>query len=245
MPIIAFQHSDFGGLGRLGMTFRDHGFSISVRRPDLPTSKSNAGIPTDLDDVQGVIILGGPQNVTDIASLPWMQAQAAFIKDAHDAKLPVIGICLGAQLIAHCLGGTVAPRAKPAAGFRDTKVTIPGQTETMMAGIPWTSKLFYCCGQEITQPPAGAMILAANSDTKVQAFRVGIRTYAFMFHFEYDQNMMNADLNASRTIVEGAGLTQGEIKVQIDSDYANAARIADRLCINLATYLFPAVARLV
>lgn len=244
MAIIVFQHWDAGGPGRLGMTLRDHGFALSIRRPEQPASRTNAGMPRDLDDVQGVVILGGPQNVTDIASLPWMQAEAAFIKRAHEAQLPVVGICLGAQLIAHALGGAVGPRAKAMAGFCATKIGVPGQTETMLAGVPWTSQQFYTCGQEVTQAPAGATVLAGTSEMKVQAFKAGLRTYGFAFHFEYDLGMMEGVLAGSRGVVEAAGITPGEIKVQMDAHYANAARIGDRLCVNIAMYMFPAATRL-
>lgn len=239
MAIIVFQHWNAGGPGRLGATLRDHGFALSIRRLDQPTTEANRGVPSDLDDVHGVVILGGPQNVTDIANYPWMQAQAAFIKKAHDAQLPVIGICLGAQLIAHALGGQVAPRANPMAGFYDTKLTVPGQTETMMAGVPWNSKMFYACEQEVTQTPPGAVVLAGGPEMKNQVFKVGMRTYAFAYHFECDKDGVVATAEGSK----GAG-GGGEVKAQLEAHYANMARIADRLCVNLATYLFPVLTRL-
>lgn len=239
MAIIVFQHWNAGGPGRLGMTLRDHGFALSIRRMDQPTTGANPGVPPDLDDVHGVVVLGGPQNVTDIASHPWMQAEAAFIKRAHEAQLPVIGICLGAQLIAHALGGQVAPRANPMAGFYETKVTVPGQTETMMAGVPWNSRMLYVCAQEVTQTPAGAIVLACGPEMKVQAFKVGMRTYAFAYHFECDKDGAIATAEVDRK--GGAS----DFHAQLEAHYANMARIADRLSVNLATYLFPALTRLV
>lgn len=131
------------------------------------------------------------------------------------------------------------PRAKPLAGFYDTKVTVPGQTETMMAGVPWTMKSFYACRAGSDDAPAGAVTLAGSPEMKHQAFKVGLRTYAFAFHFECDQAGVLATAEGSK---DAAG---ADLKTQIDTFYPNAARIADRLCVNLATYLFPVLTRLV
>lgn len=239
MAIIILQHSDNGGPGRLGATLRDHGYALSVRRPDLNPVGSARGLPGDLDDVHGLVILGGAQNVTDIGQYPWMQAEVALIKSAHERQLPIIGICLGAQLIAHSLGGQVAPREKPAVGFYPTSVTVPGQTETMMSGIPWEHPGLYSCGQEVKAAPAGAMVLATTRTTKVAAYRVGVRTYGFMSHFECDRPMIEGLFRASNGMLAGAGTTASELAVQADQLYPAFARAADRLSLNLATYLFP------
>src|SRR5262245_9817091 len=180
--ILVLQHSDKGSPGRLGATLRDHGFKLDIRRPDL----GNA-LPPDLDDVEGIVILGGPQNVTDIDKYPWMQTEAAYLKLAHAAHLPVIGICLGAQLIAHALGGKVTPREKPSIGFYPVNITVPGQTETIMAGIPWDHPQLFSCGQQVATAPPGATVLAGTKTTPIQAYKVGLRTYGFLYHFECDR----------------------------------------------------------
>ncbi len=236
MAIIAFQHSDKGGPGRLGATLRDHGFKLDIRRPDLANGK---GVPPDLDDVEGIVILGGPQNVTDIEKYPWMQAEVALIKAAHAAELPIIGICLGAQMIAHALGGKVAPREKPAIGFYPVNITVPGQTETMMAGIPWEHPQVFSCGQAVATLPPGAVLLAGTKTIPVQAYRVGLRTFGFLYHFECDRGGIDELMKECKRGMEVCGTTTGEVKVQADQQYANFARVSDRLCVNLATFCFP------
>ena len=227
MAIIIFQHGVDGGPGRLGIALRDHGYKVDVRRADLPVSASNRGVPRDLDDVGGIVILGGEQNVTEIARYPWMQDEAGLIRKAHAANVPVVGICLGAQLIAHALGGAVGPKDVAECGFAMMDVTVPGQTETVMAGVPWKSPQVFVCGQEVKTTPAGAMVLATTASMSVAAFRVGLRTYGFLCHFECDRQM-----------AERFGARLGE-------QYEAYARVSERLCGNIAAYLLPESRRLV
>ncbi len=235
MPIIVFQHSDISTPGRLGLTLRDHGLALDIRRLD----KVSGAVPKDLDDVDGLIILGGPMNVTDIASLAWMQAESEFIKRCHEAQLPVIGICLGAQLIAHSLGGTVAPKSTPEVGFRATSITIPGQTETILAGITWNSQQFYACEQEITALPPGATLLASSKGTKNAAYKFGLRTFGFIYHFECDRPGVDAILNSSAGLANKMGLSPADLASQVDQSYPGFARLSDRLCLNIAQTCFP------
>ncbi|MDX2131765.1 MAG: type 1 glutamine amidotransferase [Planctomycetota bacterium] len=244
MNIVVLQHSDLGRPGRLGATLRDHGFRLDIRRPDLHPPGSPRGVPGDLDNVHGLVLLGGPQNVTDIANYPWMQAEAALIRRAHERAVPLIGICLGAQLIAHALGGVVAPREKPALGMYPLSISTAGQTDVLLAGIAWSSPQFFTCGQEVRTPPAGATLLASARGTPHAMFRVGLRTFASLAHFECDRPMLDAFLASGRGMLPGAGITESEVRVQLDQEYEAYARLSDRLCVNLATYLFPASIRL-
>jgi len=239
MPIIVFQHSDIGTPGRLGMTLRDHGYTLDIRRADLPPGPRTKGVPPDLDNVEGVIILGGPANVTDIASLSWMQAEAEFIRAAHKAQLPIIGICLGGQLIAHALGGEVGPREKPAIGFYPARLNTVGQVEPVLAGLPWEHPQYFSCGQEVKKTPPDCSVLAGSETCKVQAYRVGLRTFGFLFHFECDRPLIDALTSASRKELEANGMTPGDVAAQADKNYPAYARLSDRLCVNLAALCFP------
>lgn len=243
MPILILQHGPSGTPGRLGTTLRDHGFNMDIRRLDLPPGPLNRGVPLDLDDLRGIVILGGEQNVTDINRYPWMQAEAALIRKAHAAAIPIVGICLGAQLIAHALGGQVGPKDQPDCGFRMMDVTIAGQTETMMAGVPWRSPQLFFCGQEVKTAAPGTMVLASSETTKIAAYKIGLRTYGFLNHFECD-HVMAADFGATACGTGGTGGRQS-IGEQIAANYATYARVSERLCKNIADYLFPESRRLV
>lgn len=239
MSILVFQHSPLCSPGRLGATLRDHAFRLDVRRLDLLGAP---GVPTDLDNVQGVVSLGGPQNVGE--NHAWMSAEMALLREAHRRELPVIGVCLGHQLIAAALGGAVAKAATPEWGFPEVEVLPAGQTETMLAGIAWRSPQFSAHGCEVATPPSGAVVLARSAACRVQAFRVGMRTFGFQYHFECDRAMIEALARDDASDLSRCGTSLPDIAAQCDAKYPMFARLADRLCVNLATFCFPSLTRL-
>ncbi|MEM1184318.1 MAG: type 1 glutamine amidotransferase [Planctomycetota bacterium] len=231
--IVVFQHNDHESPGRLGLTLRDNGFKLDFRRPDVDGVDA---IPVDLDNVQGVIVMGGQQNVTD--GLPWMQAEIAFVAKAHAAQLPVVGVCLGAQVIAKALGGEVEPMDTPEVGFAPVNIVGPGQTDRITAGIRWSSPQFHTHAQQITRLPDGAALLASSEACKVQAFYAGIRTFGFQYHFELDRKQIDTLFEADAAFFDKAGVTRDQLSVQADEHYATYARLGDRLCVNIASFAF-------
>ena len=242
MAIIVFQHSAMCGPGRIGVTFRDHAQKLDIRRLDLPESPANRHIPPDFDNVDGVISLGGPQNVGD--PLPWMDAEMNFLREAHQRGLPVVGVCLGAQLIAAALGGKVALLPRPEWGFPNVSQLPVANTDTILAGIPWTSRQFQAHAQGVSELPPGATLLQTSEACKVQSFRVGMRTYAFQYHFECDREMVNAYAAGSGGELAAAGLDTASFTAQADEHYPRFAILADRLSVNIVSYLFPSLRRI-
>lgn len=241
MPIIVFQHTATEGPGRLGATFRDHGKKLDVRRLDLPVGgvNHNRHVPTDFDDVEGVISLGGPMNVGD--NLPWMTAEIEYLKAAHERKLPVLGICLGNQLIAKALGGEVSPMTNGAAewGMAPVSQNPIANTDIILAGVSWKNWQFHAHGQEVSKLPPGATGLQFSSKCKLQSFRAGLRTYGFQYHFECDLATIEDFLLSGEAQIAHAGITDVREAVRhAAANYEEYARIGDRLCVNLATYLF-------
>jgi len=235
MAILVFQHHDIGRPGRLGATLRDHG-----RRLDIRELHAGDPVPSDLDDVDGVVSLGGLENVGDPPeSAPWMQPEMDLLRAAHHRGLPIVGVCLGAQLVAAALGGEVGHMDQPEIGFHTVSLNTPGQTDTMHAGVAWDSAQFLHHGCEVKRLPEGGVALSASNRCAIQAFRAGMRTYGFQYHFEADQRMIHQLIDAAQDDLHRAGYTEDEITQQIETTYADFARLADRLCVNIATYLMP------
>lgn len=151
------------------------GFAIRSYRPDLDER------PPALDEqTAGVIVLGGPQYVSDLDRFPYLRDEMTFIGDVMKADIPMLGICLGGQLIAAQLGATVDfhPKGHVAFGYYPLHVTEPGRNWlpsdlTVLAG---NAQGFSC--------PAGAAMLATGDVFPNQAFSYGARTIALQFHPE-------------------------------------------------------------
>lgn len=218
------------------MTLRDHGFNLDTRRVDLAPEQGGKPVPDDLEGVHGVVSLGGPQNVGE--PHPFIPRETEFLRAAHEAQIPVIGICLGSQLISKALGGEVGPMTRHEAGFCPVSIEFMGQTDRILAGIPWNHHQFQAHAHETKALPPGATLLVSSPACKVQAFSVGVRTYAFQFHFELDRPGIDTMTRAQSKLLAEANLEPTTIADQADRHYETYARIGDRLCVNLASYCF-------
>lgn len=230
--IVVLQHNDKQHAGRLGRVLSDNGFRLDVRRPDLDANS----VPTDLDDLHGLLILGGHQNVDE--SHAFLSKEQSLIRMAHDKDLPVVGICLGAQQISKALGASVERMEKPSVGVLPIDLTVPAQTETIYSGIPWKCPVLQSHAYAATDVPSGATLLASSPECKVQAFKAGLRTYAFQFHFECDMPMSVDMFDRSMDLAERAGVSRATMDAQLKQHAEMFDRAADRICGNLATFAF-------
>ena len=201
----------------LGAMLQNHGHKL--RPVALYDGES---VPADLDGVDGILSMGGPMNVADTADHAWIEPELACLKAAHDAGLPVMGICLGAQLIAAALGGKVEAMSEPEDGWHEVTLAFPGTVDTLHAGITWKSMQVHLHGQQVTELPPGGVPLASSALCRTQAFKVGFTTYAFQYHFEWARPQI------AHFTRDGHG-----------EHYDAYRRRGDRLCEQIATYLFP------
>jgi len=234
--VLILQHNARCGPGRLGATLRDHGFRLDVRRLDLPVDRGGRPVPPDLDNVHAVLSLGGPQNVGE--SHPWLEPEMTLLAEATGRGLPVVGVCLGHQILAAALGGEVGPMDTPEAGFHPVELTFDGRNDTLLSGVAWKSSQFESHGHEVTKLPDGAALLASSPACKVQAFRVGHRAYGFQYHLECDREMAESYPSGDAGVWERAGVSADQFRAQLDDHYEMFARLADRVCVNLATFAF-------
>jgi GMP synthase-like glutamine amidotransferase len=171
-----FQHVPFEGLGSIQSWLDANGYDTSS------TGFFAAGhqLPA-VDAVDLLIIMGGPMSVNDEADLPWLAAEKQFVRDCIAAGKPVVGICLGAQLIANCLGGKVYPNGEKEIGW--FPVLNRAAANLTLFQFPEEFTAFHWHG-ETFDLPEGASLLASSHACKNQAFQIGSKVIGLQFHLE-------------------------------------------------------------
>jgi GMP synthase-like glutamine amidotransferase len=184
MRVRYLEHAAFEGLGEIGKYFEYHHDEIAgTRLFDGDTLPSH-------DDYDLLVIMGGPMSAYDTdETVPWFSKEKAFIYEAIERKKKVLGVCLGAQLIAYVLGAKVYPNAQKEIGW------FPIEPGSDAAASPYATVFsrafttFHWHGDTFDLP-AGAKHLAMNAVTKHQAFSVGEHVLALQFHPEVTKDMI-------------------------------------------------------
>lgn len=179
--LLVFQHSASEPLGVLDPLLRRSGFRIRyvnfAREP-------NATV--DVSRYDGLVVLGGPMNVDQVERFPHLLTEMDVLKKALDLDLPVLGICLGAQLLAAALGATVRPNAVREIGWYPLETEEAARGDRLFRHFDGGQFVFQWHAYTFDLPP-GAVHLAATSTCRHQAFRYGERAYGLQFHLEADE----------------------------------------------------------
>lgn len=230
MPILVLEHDARNTAGVLGRALTRHGLR-------LRTIRLHAGdaVPGDLDDVDGIISLGGPQSATDDA-LPWIAAELRLLAAAHERSIPVLGVCLGAQLLARALGGVVRRAVSPTSGLGRIDLTPVGREDPLFRGLPWFGAWPDWHEDEIAEAPAGARTLARSAHCEIEAFACGIFSFGVQFHPEWTAEDLagRCDRNTSGTTGDPAAVAAA-VRDQAESIDRQAERFAE----NVASFLLP------
>jgi GMP synthase-like glutamine amidotransferase len=132
-------------------------------------------------DVDAAMVFGGDQNVGEEVRYPWLHEEYDALHRWVDAGTPLLGVCLGAQTLAHAFGGEVGPHGETLAGFYETELTDEGERDAVLGVLPRRFEAFNGNAYTFAVPP-GATELARGPLT--QAFRLGERAWAVQFHPE-------------------------------------------------------------
>jgi GMP synthase-like glutamine amidotransferase len=175
VKVLVLQHDHDTPLGSLEEPLRDEGCT--------PVSKFvTGGEELSLDPFAGLVVLGGAAHPDGTgADEAALALERNLIRDALARELPVLGICLGGQLVAQAAGGSAGPAPVAELGWYDVEVSAAGRADELLGGMPERFPAFQWHYYRV-QPPAGAQVLARNENA-VQAFRVG-SAWGLQFHIE-------------------------------------------------------------
>lgn len=177
MRVHCLQHVSFEGLGSIAPWLAQHGCEVSTTRLDL-----GAPLPP-LDELDWLIALGGPMSVNDEAAYPWLPSEKRLIGAAVRGNKIVLGICLGAQLIASALGASVQPNGQREIGWFPIQRTGDGARCELGRLLPPALEVFHWHGERLNLPN-GAVHLARSAACDAQAFSYGDRVLGLQFHLE-------------------------------------------------------------
>ncbi len=163
--------------GQVGVALHEAGARVRIFRPFAGDTLPDAG------DFDALIVFGGEQNALDDARHPYLPALAARMAAFCAADRAVLGICLGAQVLARGLGAANTIGTMPEFGWCDVALTDAAQADPMFSALPAEFPIFEWHSDHYTLPP-GAVHLAMAPGAPVQAFRAGRATYGTQFHFE-------------------------------------------------------------
>ena len=177
MRVHAFQHVRFEGLGAIEPWLEVRNASITWTRffadPRIPAP----------DAYDWLIVLGGPMSVNDEALLPWLRDEKRAIAAAIDAGKTVLGICLGAQLIASARGAVVSPNREREIGWLEVERVADPAAHPIARAFPSRAEVFHWHGETFALP-TGAVHLARSEACEAQAFALGPLVVGMQFHLE-------------------------------------------------------------
>ncbi len=198
--LLVLQHVPHELLGTLNPLLKRAGFRIRyvnfARHPQAQPS---------LDGYDGIVVLGGPMSVNDTGRLPHLTTEMRLIEHAMKQTLPVLGICLGAQLIAKTLGAKVYPNQEKEIGWYDVSPTDAAESDPLLAEFHERETIFQWHGDTFDIPKTSSHLAFSNLCAN-QAFRYGANVYGFQFHLEVDEPMIHRWLRVPENRKEIASL---------------------------------------
>ncbi len=186
MSVLAIQHVGCEPMGLIEEILEEYRIGHLTIRPYLgePVPQTHFGI--DL-----LILMGGPMNVYEHTAHPWLLDEDILIRNCLKERTPILGICLGSQLIAKAADAEVRTGHAKEIGWRPIQLTPEAQADPVFAGMEEEFPVFHWHGDTFDLPE-GAVRLAGSEMYPNQAYRLGDNAYAFQFHVEVTQPMVRA-----------------------------------------------------
>jgi GMP synthase-like glutamine amidotransferase len=180
-PLYIFRHIECEGPGYLGEVLS----RLAIPSRLIAIDRKDA-IPATTDGCSGLVFMGGPMSVND--PLPWITQELELIREAHERELPVLGHCLGGQLISKALGGTVSANPVREIGWHPVHKRHNDTAESWLGELPSRMEVFHWHGETFSVPEHAECLLESGHCAR-QAFAAG-NTLALQCHVEMTAPMV-------------------------------------------------------
>lgn len=222
------QHVPFEGPANIAAWAEQRGW------PAAGTALYDGVAPPAVDTYDWLVVMGGPMSVGDGAEYPWLAAEKTCIGQAIDAGKVVIGVCLGAQLIADVMGAKVAPNRWTEIGWFETQLTDAASQSTAFAGLPNRFTAYHWHGDTFALPD-GCMHTARSAACENQAFEYEGRVVGLQFHIESTAASIEALItNCADEIVPGEYVQSAEVMRGATGHLEGLPPLLNRMLDNLA-----------
>ena len=181
MHFVIFQHLDIEPPALIAELLLEQGHRLSIIHLD-----QGEPLPQSINGIEGVIIMGGPQSAND-THLPYIRQELAWLQKAIADGLPMLGICLGAQLMAGAAGAEIGPSPARELGWYPI---YPAGADPLFASLPAEGLAVFQWHGETFTLPAAATLVATHPDVPQQAFRLGKSQYGLQFHVEVTEQII-------------------------------------------------------
>ncbi|MFB7513356.1 type 1 glutamine amidotransferase [Streptomyces sp. NPDC056144] len=199
--VLVVQHEDGADAGLVGDRLRRAGLRLDVVR-----AWTGEPLPADLRGHAGLLVLGGAVNCEDDEAAPWLPRVRALVREAVAEDVPLLGICLGGQIVADALGGSVVTRPQgPELGAVPLRRLPAAAGDPVLGGVPEGALAAQWHWDEVERLPAGAVPLLSGDDCPYQAFRVGDAGWALQFHPEVGEETVAVWAEADGATVRAGG----------------------------------------
>jgi GMP synthase-like glutamine amidotransferase len=186
MKILVFQHASVEHPGSLRALLDEDGHDW------VPVHLDEGETPPPFEGFDALWVMGGPMDVWEEDAHPWLVREKELIREAVEERgMPYLGLCLGHQLLADALGGTVGKSDHPEIGVMPVQLTEAGASGIIFDGLPESFISLQWHSAEVKQMPAGAVCLATSPDCVVQAMSWQTRAFSMQFHLEVEADTVD------------------------------------------------------
>ena len=228
LPVLIVRHTATEGAGYFSEFLDHHAIPWQLLRID-----TGDALPATLNGYSGVCLMGGPMSVND--DLPWIAPELALIRDAVAQHIPVIGHCLGGQLLAKAMGGVVGANPVKEIGWGEVRVTDAQAAADWVGNNTQSMQVFHWHGETFTIPPGGVRILD-SAYCGNQAFVLDDRHLGMQCHIEMTPEMIQtwcasgADeiAGSASPAVQSAELMQADMEAHTQQLHGIADKIYSR-----------------